>query len=464
MKKQTISVFSLVMMNIIAIDSIRTLPISAAYGLSAVFFYLLAALLFFLPSALVCAELATGWPENGGLYVWVREALGKHFGFATIWLSWFYNLCWYPTILSLIASTLVYWLSPELIQSKIYMLSMVMILYWSMTLLNCLDITRLSRLSSLFAIVGTLIPMLLIISFGLFWQLSAKPLQIDFSWQNFFPSNTNFKNIVFFTAILYGFVGIEMTAVYAGDVNNPQKNYPKAVFWSTLIIVFTLIFGSVAISLVVPTNQLNIMTGFLQAFDTFFTLLGIQALLPFLVAAIVVGSLGGVAAWMRGPAKGLSIAAKDLKLPCWISQTNKNDAPIAMLIIQGIFFTLLCSVFLLMPSVKSSFWILTDITAILSLAVYVMLFISVLVLRYKRPKVKRTFMIPGGQIGLWLTALCGLSICFVVIGIGFIPPSSINVGTIFNYEMILVTGVFIGCVLPFILLKLWQKKLTEFKP
>jgi len=79
--KRVLSVFSLVMINVIAVDSLRSLPISAAYGFSIVFYYLLAAILFFVPVALIAAELATAWPETGGLYVWVREAFGRRWGF-----------------------------------------------------------------------------------------------------------------------------------------------------------------------------------------------------------------------------------------------------------------------------------------------------------------------------------------------------------------------------------------------
>src|SRR3990167_9059299 len=95
--KKPLTIFSLVAINVIAIDSLRGLPFSEEYGFSAVFYYLLAAITFFIPVSLVSAELATAWPETGGLYVWVREAFGNEIGFLTIWLQWFYNIAWYPT-------------------------------------------------------------------------------------------------------------------------------------------------------------------------------------------------------------------------------------------------------------------------------------------------------------------------------------------------------------------------------
>jgi amino acid transporter len=115
-EKKTLSVISLVMINVIAIDSVRTLPMGAEYGFSLVFYYLMAAVLFFLPVSLVAAELATGWPETGGVYVWVREAFGKKTGFVAIWLQWFYNVCWYPTIMATVAATLAYCIDPNLVK------------------------------------------------------------------------------------------------------------------------------------------------------------------------------------------------------------------------------------------------------------------------------------------------------------------------------------------------------------
>ena len=112
--KRVLSVFSLVMINVIAVDSLRTLPLTAKLGLSLVSYYVLAAFVFFIPVALVAAELATAYPSTGGIYIWVREAFGRRVAFITIWLQWIYNVVWYPTILAFIAATIAYLFAPEL--------------------------------------------------------------------------------------------------------------------------------------------------------------------------------------------------------------------------------------------------------------------------------------------------------------------------------------------------------------
>ena len=448
--KKPLSVLSLVAINVIAIDSLRTLPFSAEYGFSAVFYYLLVAITFFLPVSLVSAELATGWPETGGVYVWVREAFGKKIGFLTIWLQWFYNIVWYPTIMSVIAVAIAYAINPALEHSKIYMLSVIMVVFWGCTWVNCLGMRIASWLSNVSAIVGTIIPMLLVVVLGVVWVCMGKPIQMVMTANTFFPSLKNVDNLVLLIAVLYGLVGMEMSASHAREVLNPQRDYPKAVFYSIIIILFTLVFGSLAISIVVPAQKLNVVSGLLQAFALFFKEFHMMWFMPVLALLIVVGAIGGAAAWMIGPSKGMLAACKDGSLPAWLGKVSKNNTPVRILLLQGVLFTIMCSAFILMPTVSSAFWVLTDVTAILALLVYVVMFPAAIVLRYKFPDKPRAFKIPGGKFGIWFTCLLGLFTCLFAVVIGFFPPAQIPVGNVTTYEIIIVSGVVLGCLAPVI--------------
>ncbi|OGT31476.1 MAG: transporter [Gammaproteobacteria bacterium RIFCSPHIGHO2_12_FULL_35_23] len=447
---RTLSMFGLVMINVIAIDSLRTLPLTAEYGFSAVFYYFVTAIIFFLPTAFVAAELATGWPETGGVYIWVREAFGKKMGFLTIWLQWFYNICWYPTIMSLIAATLAYCINPSLVQSKAYMLTVILIIFWGTTLVNCLGMSVSSVLSNISAMIGTILPMLFIILLGIVWIVSGRPLGNEFSFKTFIPDLSNIHNLVLLTAMLYGLIGMEMSASHAREVKDPQRDYPKAMLWSVLIILFTMIFGTLAIVVVVPISQLSIVAGLLQAFQIFFIAFHLKWLMPVIALMIVCGAIGGAAAWMLGPSKGILMASRDGCLPEGLGKLSSRHTPIRVLLLQGVIFTLICMVFLLMPTVSSGFWVLSDITAILALGVYVAMFLAALYLRYKKPEVKRAFKIPGGKIGIWIVCLLGLGSSLFTIMIGFLPPSQIPVGNVVTYETILILGVLLGCLLPFL--------------
>lgn len=452
--RKSLSVFSLVMINVIAVDSLRTLPMSAEYGLTLVFYYLMAGIIFFIPTALVAAELATGWPQRGGIYVWVREAFGERFGFVVIWLQWFYNLVWYPTILSLVAATLAYLINPHLVDNVYYMLFVVFAVFWGATTVNLFGMRAAGIMSSFAALFGTLIPMGLIMLLGIVWIAMGKPIQIQFSFTNFFPKITHINTLVLITAMLYGLVGTEMSAVHAQEVENPQRDYPKALLWSTIIILISLIGGSLAIAMVVPIAKLSILAGLLQAFSEFFAAFHMQWMMPIVAILIICGSIGGVGAWIIGPTKGLLAASEDGTLPAVFSRVNRYDSPYILLFAQGIIFSLLCLLFLFMPTVNSTFWVLTDISAQLSLIVYLGMFAAAIYLRYKFPDVKRAFTIPGGKIGIWIVGLLGLSSSLFAIIIGFIPPAQVAIGGFLRYEWILVIGMIIGCFVPLVLYQL----------
>jgi amino acid transporter len=124
------------MINVIAIDSLRGIPMGAHYGFSLIFYYLVVGLAFFIPSALVSAELATAWPQTGGIYVWVREAFSIPVGFIVSWIQWIYNICWYPTVLSFLGAALAYLLDPKLADNTFYMLTVVLVSYWTLTIIT----------------------------------------------------------------------------------------------------------------------------------------------------------------------------------------------------------------------------------------------------------------------------------------------------------------------------------------
>lgn len=449
--RKVLSVFSLVMINVIAVDSLRTLPISAQYGTALIFFYVIGALLFFIPIALIAAELATGWPQTGGVYVWVREAFGKRWGVVAIWLQWIYNVVWYPTILSFLAATIAYLINPELVNNKVYLLSVILGMFWGSTILNCLGMRVSSWVSTIGAVVGTIIPMLFIIILGVVWLGQGHASEISFHPSAFWPTSGNMANIAFFTAVLFGLIGMEMSAVHAEEVKNPQRDYPRALLYSTLIIFFTLVLSSLAIAIVVPQQQLNLVSGLIDAFGIFFTNFHMTWMIPVIAVLIIIGGLSGVSTWVIGPTKGLMIAARDSGLPAMFHAVNSRHAPVRLLMLQGLIFTLLCTVFLLMPTVNSAYWLLSALTAQLAVMVYLLMFAAGIKLRYKFPEQHRAYRIPGNNMMMWLIAGIGFLTCVATIGIGFLPPADIKIGSLASYETKLIVGIIIFSCAPLLI-------------
>lgn len=462
LQKRTLGFFQLVMINVIAVDSIRTLPFAAEYGLSLVFFYLIAAIGFFIPSALVSAELGTGWPNTGGIYVWVREAFGKKAAFVVIWLNWIYNLAWYPTIMAFIVGTVAYFFNPQFAENKIFITSSVLILFWAVTLFNCLGMKFSSAFSTFGALIGTLFPMLLIILMGLFWIFNNEPMQIEMSWSAFVPDLSKTGNLAFLTTVLFGLMGLEMAATHAAEMRNPQKDYPRSLLVSSMIILGTMILSSLAIAIVVPKSSLSLVTGAMQAFAFFVGAYRLHWLIYFIAFFIIVGALSGAAAWIIGPTKGLMVASRDGSLPKTFSKTNSKGVPVNVLLLQGVIVSVLSLTFVWMPTVNSSFWILSAVTAQLALLLYIGLFAAGIRLHYLKPEVVRSFRIPFKKAGIW--SVCGLGIlsCLVVIVLGFIPPDQAQIKNVWLYELILIGGMILLSCAPLIGIR-WRYISSYFK-
>lgn len=455
--KKVLSVFSLVMINVIAVDSLRTLPMSAKLGLPLLSYYVIAALVFFIPIALVAAELATAYPNTGGIYIWVREAFGRRAGFITIWLQWIYNVVWYPTILAFIAATLSYLFAPELANNKIYLLSSALSLFWVFTIINCFGMKLSSLVSIIGASLGTILPMLGIIILGSIWLFQGNPIAIDFS-STLWPDFSSLGNLSLFSAVLFGLIGVEMSAVHAEDVKNPQRDYPRAILYSIIIIFSTLVFSSLAIVIVVPNAKLSVVSGLIDAFAIFFNQYHLPWMTSLIAILIVLGGLSGVSAWIIGPTKGLMISAQDGSLPAFFGKTNKHGAPVAILITQGIIFTLLCGVFIIFDSINAAYWLLSDLCAQMALLVYIFMFSAAIKLRYSQPNQPRGYRVPGGNAVMWLIAGAGILCCIVAIIIGFVPPTQIPVGNVAVFETCFIGGLLLFIALPWFLSK---KHLSE---
>jgi amino acid transporter len=450
--KKMLGVFSLAMINVIAVDSIRTLTFSAVYGFSLVFFYLLVALVFFIPTALVSAELGTGWPSRGGIYVWVREAFGKKWSLLVTWLNWVYNVIWYPTIMALIAGTFAYLIDPALSDNKWYMCCATLILFWVATGINCLGMKASSLLSAVGALGGTILPMVLIITLGAVWIIQGHPIQIEFTWKQFFPS-AHMGDLAFLTNVLFGLLGLEMAATHAAEMRNPKRDYPRSLFFSVIIILCTIVFASLAIAIIVPKNQLNLAAGVMQAFQEFLNAYGGLSFLPLIALFIILGSLSQVGAWIIGPTKGLLVASEDGMLPKFWAHTNRHGVPVRILTAQAGVVSILALMFVLLPTINSSYWILSVITAQLALIVYIIFFAAALRLRHRQPHVQRSFRIPGNKLGIWGVCLIGLVSCTTVIFLGFLPPQQVPFQNIFLYELALVGSMAICCFIPLAFLR-----------
>lgn len=444
-----LGVFTLSMISVSAIIALRNLPTLAKNGLSVVFILAATSLLFFIPIALTCAELASAWPKKGGVYAWVKEAFGELPGAVAVWLEWIESVVWLPTVLSFIAANIAYIVNPELVHHRLLMLIMMLTVLWSGTFLNFLSTKISGFFSTVGIILGSILPGIAIIALGSYWIYSGQAVQIDLSMHALIPE-FNSTSVAYFTAIALGFAGIEVAAFYVPDTKDPKHTFPKATFIATIIIITIYVLGALAIACVIPKDQMMLSSGMMQAMSVFFGFLGIPWAIPIFALFSVLGGMALLNTWIIGPSKGLHTSAQHHDLPDFAKKTNKIGSPVAILLMQAIIGSVLISMNIFIPTINQFYWIFQTQAAQLILLMYLMIFVSAIKLRYSQPDVKRIYQIPGGKIGLWLIAGTGALFCVVAFLVGFIPPPEYQFISFGSYALILLVGIILFSSPPFI--------------
>jgi len=265
-----LNLFKLIMITLAFIMSIRNLPMLAETGWTQIFYMVVAAFIFLIPTALISAELATGWPSAGGVYNWIKLAFGDRAAFVGMWMLWVQMFFGMVMIGSFIAAMIAFIFNPELANNNIYIASVTIAIYWIATLLNLKGLKFGSLISSIGFLVGVLIPFILILGFGLAYFLGNNPIQIpDFSWSKTLPNFSHISDLAFFVGIIFLYSGMEVSSVHANEVKNPQRNYPLAMLIAVILIMILNIFGAFAIEISEPKSSINLASGIMQTFTVF---------------------------------------------------------------------------------------------------------------------------------------------------------------------------------------------------
>jgi len=451
-KKKILGVFTLAMINVAAVLSIRNFPSMAIFGWSCIGWYIIGMILFLIPISLAGAELATGWPEGGGVYAWVKQAFGEKGGFVAIFCEWSNNLVWFPTVLAFIASTLAFAITPDLAANPWYMFSVMMLAFWGTTLIAYFGEEASTKFSNVGVILGSILPAAIIILFAIVWLAAGAAMVLPaFSLSAVVP-DINLATLPFFATVVLLFAGMEMAGFHALEVKNPQKDFPRAMLISAAVIFVLTVLGTLAIAFVIPADKLNLASGVMQAITYFFTVAGVAWLIAPMAVLITIGGVVLLAAWLIGPAKGLGVVAEEGNMPPLFNRTNKYGAPVAVLLIQAAIGTVISLLYVFLPSVNQAYWILSAMTVELLCIVYVLVFISLIKLRYSQPDTPRAFTIPGGMPGVWIVGGLGaFGVIFTFI-VGLLPPDYF-VNTL-GYVFAVLFGTFILAVPPLIFLKM----------
>lgn len=472
-KALKLSVTTLAIMNITAVVSLRGLPSEAVYGLSSAFYYLFAAIVFLIPTAMVAAELAAMFSDKeGGVFRWVGEAFGPRTGFLAIWLQWIESTIWYPTVLTFGAVSLAFIglndvSDAALASNRVFTLITVLAIYWIATFIALKGIGLVGKISKWGGMIGTIIPAALLIILGIIYLATGGQNHMDMS-QSFFPDLTKLDNIVLASSIFLFYAGMEMMGVHVMDVNNPSRNYPKAIIIGSLATVCIFVLGTFALGVIIPAKDINLTQSLLIGFDNFFRYFHIPWAGPVIATALMIGVLASVLTWVAGPSKGIFTVGKAGYLPPFFQKTNGNGVQRNILLVQGGIVTLLSLLFVVMPSVQSFYQILSQLTILLYLIMYMLMFAAAIALRYKMKSAPRPFRLGKGNMLMWIMGAVGFGGSLLAFILSFIPPGQINTGNTTVWYSVLIIGCVVMVVIPMVIFALrkpsWRDPSTEFAP
>ena len=452
-----LSVMTLAIMNVTAVVSLRGLATEAIYGLQSAFYYLFAAIVFLIPTAMVAAELAAMFSgKQGGVFRWVGEAFGARFGFLAIWLQWIQSTIWYPTVLTFGAVSIAYiGVNPAtdaaLASNRFFTLVVVLAIYWIATFISLKGLGWVGKVSKIGGVIGTIIPAAILIILAAIYLISGGTNNLNMH-ESFFPNLANFDNLVLASSIFLFYAGMEMMGIHVMDVDNPKRNYPRAIIIGSLVTVVIFILGTFALGIIVPAKDISLTQTLLIGFDSYFKYLHMSWMGPIIAIALVFGVLAGVLTWVAGPSKGIFTVGRAGYLPPFFQKTNKDGVQRNILLVQGVIVTILGLLFVVMPSVQSFYQILSQLTVLLYLIMYMLMFAAAITLRYKLPTMERPFRLGAKGNGvMWLLGglgFCGSLLAFVL---SFIPPSQISVGSNKVWFLVLIIGAIVFVGIPFII-------------
>lgn len=417
-RPKTLGQRDIVLYTVSAILLLETLAAAASIGPGAVFWWLLMGVLFFLPFGLICAEMGCSYPEEGGIYAWIRDAYGRRWGARASWSYWVNTCVWLPSIYVMFASVFSQLFAPEL--GLWTQIALGIALAWLTVLVNAVTLDVGKWVPNVNALVKVVVFAALIAG-ALYYAASygtANPLTADAmlspEWR---------KSAEFVPAIIYGMLGFELVSASSEEMKNPARDVPRGVLWSGLIILSLYILATLAMLAAIPAAEIDLDAGLVDTLRRFFDGAGAGSALVVLLGsfALYVFFANGVT-WALGCNRAAAEAAGAGELPALFARRGRSGTPLGAAMAMGAVSSLALLAFgFLASSSEELFWSLFSFSAVIFMLPYLGLMLAFLHLRRRDRDHHRPFSIPGGAAvaglcaGLCLTvlALCILLFLFV---------------------------------------------------
>jgi amino acid transporter len=407
----------------------------------------LAALLFFVPQGLAVSHLAGRFPNEGGIYFWTKRAFGEGHGFLCGWCYWVNNILYYPNLLmsTAVVGTYAFGRGGSGLENDwSYVLPATLGALWLATGLNIVGL-RTGRWLQNAGALGTFLPGAVLVAFGVyaaFTRPPATPMTLD----TLVPDLGDLSSLNLWASIAFAFAGLELCAVLGDEVKDARRTLPRSILISAPLIAFLYIAGTVSVLWLVPSGEVNIVSGFLQALAVGAGDAGLALawLAPAAAALYVLGNVGGVGAWLTGPARVAFVIGLDRYFPPAFGKVHPRwRTPYVAILTQAV----LASLFLLVSvlghgtTVERAYLVILDTMLLIYFLPYVYLFLCYLMDRLRGPGAEggTTARAKAAAIGL-----SGLLLTVLAMLIATVPPAGTEEPWLFRLKVIGGAGAFVA--------------------
>src|SRR5579859_2971283 len=417
--------WDVLLFNIATVLGPRWLAAAGYNGTSSISLWIIAAVLFFIPSAFVINELSSRFPDEGGLYVWSKEAFGDFHGFVAGWTYWIYTVFYFPGLLLASASMSAYVGGAghsALATNREFLVIGSFVLLFVAVFLNIIGLNIGKWLQNAGG-VGTYAPLLMLIGIAV-WIWVTHGSATHFTLKNMMPV-WNQSTVNFWPQMVFAFAGFELVSAMSEEVRNPRKTLPRAVWGAGAAVAFIYIVGTIAVLVLIPAQQVNPLSGVFQALTSGSTILKIGFVGVIAALLVSVGNAGGVGSTVAGIARVPFVVGIDRYLPKAFGKIHpKWRTPYISILIQAVLSALVLLLSHINETTRGAYQVVIDITIILYFIPFLYMFAAAIKLssRPDRKSNPQAILIPGGKFGVYLACTLALFVTVLSIVVSVVPP------------------------------------------
>ncbi len=406
----------LVFFNVCAVISLRWVAAAAQAGPGSFVLWLVAALFFFLPSAIIVSSLARRFPEEGGMYIWTKRAFGDRHAFLCGWFYFISTVLYLPSLLLAGISMTAYAFGApgqRVAEARALALPITLVVLWAAFAANYFGLKVAKWISALggsstFIIGGMLLALAVATAFrsGIATKFKLLP-------------SANLDTLNFWSQIAFAFVGLELAPLMCGEMRNPRRDLPRAAVISGALSAAFYIAVTAALLVILTPDKISPMTGLAEAGTAGARNLGLPAVGIVLAMLIGVALAGQLETWIAGNTRLPYAIGLDNYLPAAFGRTHpKWGTPYVSLLVQAVIATLFLLMAQLGESVRAAYQIMVDMTVMVTFIPFLYIFGA------------------GLRFENRMAAVSGLAVTILAIGLSGLPPAEASSGVVFEVKVV----------------------------